>query len=152
MKITYKEPYEFLNRHKLAILSTTDGKTEVWGAAIYYIIDDSLAFYFFTKTDSKKYQHILKNSHAAVTVVDDETQTTVQASGHVEEVPEEEQNEAYRKLAVIHPPGDFSWKPPVSKLTDKGQTVVLKLQPTILQFAEFKSDSRLTDDHIRRII
>lgn len=152
MKTTYKEPYDFLNRHKLAVLSTTDGKTEVWGAAIYYVIDDSLAFYFFTKTDSKKYQYILKNPHVAVTVVDDETQTTVQATGRVEEVPEEEQNEAYRKLAVIHPPGDFSWKPPVSKLSDGGHTIALKLQPTVLQFAEFKSDSHVTGDHIKRII
>lgn len=152
MKTTYKEPYDFLSQHKLAVLSTTADKG-VWGAAIYYVIDDTLTFYFFTKTESKKYQHILKDPHVAITVADDEAQTTVQAAGRAEELSiGEELNEAYRKLAQIHPPGEISWKPPVSKLNDDGQTVVLKLQPTILQFAEFKSDSHLTGDHIRRII
>jgi hypothetical protein len=78
----------------------------------------------------------------------DESQATVQASGQVEEVPEEEQNEAYHKLVLVHPSGEFSWKPPVSKLNDDGRTVVLKLRPTLLQFAEFKSDSHLAGDHI----
>lgn len=153
MKTTYKEPYDFLSQHKLAVLSTSDGRNDVWGAAIYYAIDESLTFYFFTKMGSKKYQHILKNPYVAVTVADDEAQTTVQASGKIEEVPEgEEQNEAYRKLVGVHPPGEFSWKPPVSKLNEDGHMVVLKLRPTLLQFADFKSDSHLTGDHIRRII
>lgn len=153
MKTTYKETYEFLSQHKLAVLSTTDGKADIWGAAIYYAIDDSLTFYFFTKTGSKKYKHILKNPHAAITVADDEAQTTVQAAGRVEKVPEgEEQDEAYRKLVLVHPPGEFSWRPPVSKLHDGGEMVVLRIQPSTLQFADFKSDSHLTGDHIRRII
>ena len=152
MKTAYKEPHDFLSQHKLAILSTSDGQDDVWGAAIYYAIDESLTFYFFTKTGSKKYQHILENPHVAVTVADDETQTTVQAAGQVEEVPMEKRDEIYHKLVLVHPSGDFSWKPPVSKLNDDGQTVVLKLRPTLLQFAEFKSDSHLTGDHIRRII
>jgi len=152
MKTAYKEPYDFLSKHKLAVLSTTDGKNDVWGAAIYYVADTSLTFYFLTQTGSKKYQHILKNNHVALTVADDEAQATVQAAGLVEEVPiGEEQDEAFRKLAVIHPPGEFSWKPPVSKLSD-GPTILLRMRPSMLQFAGFKTDSHLSGDHIIRII
>jgi uncharacterized protein YhbP (UPF0306 family) len=150
MKDTFKEPYDYLTRHKVAVLSTTDGKGGVWGAAIYYAINESLTFYFFTKKDSKKYQQILKNAQAALTVVDDTEQTTVQAAGRIEEVPLDEQNEAYRKLVLVHPAGEFSWKPPVSKLD--GETVLLKLSPTTLQYANFQSGSHESSDHISKII
>lgn len=153
MKESYKEPYDFLSRHHLAILSTSDGKNDVWGAAIYYAVDESLTFYFFTKTGSKKYHNILKNPQVAITIVDDDAQATVQASGRAEEVSEgHELNDAYRRLVQVHPPGEFSWKPPVSKLEDSGSTAVFRLQPTMLQFAEFKSDSGSNGSRIKRII
>ncbi len=150
MKDTFKEPYDFLTRHKVAVLSTTDGKDEVWGAAIYYAVNEALTFYFFTKKDSKKYQQIIKNPQAALTVVDDAGQTTVQAAGQIEEVPLDEQNAAYQKLVLVHPAGEFSWKPPVNKLD--GETVLLKLSPTTLQYANFQSDSHQSADHITKVL
>lgn len=150
MKDTFTEPYEFLARHKVAVLSTADSAGKVWGAAIYYAVNESLTFYFFTKKGSKKYEHILQNPNAAVTVVDDSEQATIQASGKIEEVPDEEQNGAYQKLALVHPPGEFSWKPPVSKMD--GETILLQLRPTALQYANFQSDSHDSSDHIIKII
>lgn len=153
MKMSHKTPYAFLSQHQLAVLSTSDGKNDVWGAAIYYAVDDSLTFYFFTKTGSKKYRNILKNPHVAITVADDEAQATVQASGRAEEVSDDhELNEAYRRLVLVHPPGEFSWKPPISKLSGSGSTVVFRLRPTMLQFAEFASDGRAADERIDRVI
>ncbi|HEX8762424.1 MAG TPA: pyridoxamine 5'-phosphate oxidase family protein [Candidatus Saccharimonadales bacterium] len=150
MKDTFKEPYEFLVRHKVAVLSTANGKDDVWGAAIYYAVGEALTFYFFTKKGSKKYQNILENPHAALTIADDTEQASVQASGVIEEVPADEQNEAYQKLVLVHPQGEFSWKPPVSKM--EGETILLKLTPKVLQYANFKSDSHDSADHITRII
>jgi len=152
MEEKFKKPYHFLDKHKVAVLSTSDGKNEILGAAIYYAADKSLNFYFLTRTGSKKYEHIRKNPHCALTVADDDTQATVQVTGIVEEVPiGEEQNEAYRKLVLVHPPGEFSWRPPVSKLTDGG-TVLLRLRPSVLQYADFTTKSHSSADHIERII
>jgi uncharacterized protein YhbP (UPF0306 family) len=152
MKITYKEPYDFLNGHKLAILSTVGDKSRAWGSAIYYVADETLTFYFLTHADSKKYHNILKHPHVALTVADNDTQTTVQAAGLVERVPiGDEHDLALRKLARIRPSGEFSWAPPVSKLYD-GQTILLKVQPNTLQFADFKADSSLSGDRVTRII
>ncbi len=152
MKSTYKEPYDFLNGHKLAILSTVGDKSQAWGSAIYYVTDETLTFYFLTHADSKKYHNILKHSHVALTIADDDIQTSVQAAGLVERVPIGDEHElALRKLARIRQTGDFSWVPPVGKLYD-GQTILLKLQPTTLQFANFKADNHLSGDHITRVI
>lgn len=152
MKATFKQPYDFLTRHKIAVLSTATDKHDVWGAAIYYAVDESLSFYFLTKKGTKKYHQILKNPHGAVTVADDAEQTTVQASGSIKEVSTgEERDQAYRKLALVHPAGDFSWKPPVTKMDD-GETVLLKLTSQTLQYANFQSSSQDSTDHIVQVI
>jgi nitroimidazol reductase NimA-like FMN-containing flavoprotein (pyridoxamine 5'-phosphate oxidase superfamily) len=137
-----KEAVTFLEEHKLAVLSTVSEKGEVWGAAIYFVVSDKLDFYFFTHIESTKYRNLKQHPQAAITVADDYRQTTVQASGKVTEIAMgEELDMAYSKLALVHPPGQFSWVPPVSKIHDQGKMAVMKFTPKALQFSEFKSES-----------
>lgn len=153
MSETHKAALTFLEEHKLAVLSTASEKGEVWGAAIYYAIDEEFNFYFFTHVESKKYRNLKQHPQAAITVADDYKQATVQTAGKVAEIPMgEELNEAYRKLVLVHPPGQFSWVPPVSKIHDQGQMTVLKLTPETLQFSEFKPETHQSGEHVTRVI
>src|SRR6266542_4268696 len=152
MSEMHKDASTFLNEHKLAVLSTASEKGEVWGAAVYYVVDEKLNFYFFTHVESKKYRNLKEHPQVALTVTDDYAQTTVQASGEVAEVPMgEELNAAYRKLVLVHPPGQFSWVPPVSKLHDQGEMTVLKLTPHMLQFSHFKPETNRPGGYATRI-
>lgn len=83
---------------------------------------------------------------ASLTVVDDEAQTTVQAVGDITELDDTsvEHSEAFGKLALVRPPGEVSWTPPVSKMSN-GETVVLRLRPSSVQFTDFDSREPVHD-------
>lgn len=147
----HSETYKFLNDHKLGVLSTVTEQAMPSGAAIYYVVDEALNLYFLTHTTSKKYKNIHDNPKAAFTIVDDYTQTTVQAQGIITEVEVgDEHDKAYRKLATVHPSGQFAWIPPVSKMHE-GETRLLKLTPQSLRFSNF-SPEKSGDPQIKEII
>lgn len=154
---SYTKARDFLENHKVAVLSTVSEKGEAWGAAIYYVIDvqdDQFVFYFFTHVDSQKYRNIQQHSQVALTVLDDYQQATVQTSGKISEVPMgDELDAAYRKLTLVHPPGQFSWVPPVSKIHDQGAIILLKFVPKKMQLSYFKPDKpEGGDSSVARII
>lgn len=147
----HSETYTFLDGHELGVLSTATSQAVPVGAAIYYVVDEALNFYFLTHVTSQKYKNIHENPKAALTVVDNYAQTTVQATGVVTEVEAgDEHDKAYRKLALVHPPGQFAWIPPVSKIHE-GETKLLKLTPQSLRFSNF-SPEKVGSPQIKEII
>ncbi|HSX32614.1 MAG TPA: pyridoxamine 5'-phosphate oxidase family protein [Candidatus Saccharimonadales bacterium] len=137
MNKAQEKAYEFLKNHKFAVLSTATEDAKPWGAAVYYAVDKELNFYFLTHTGSKKYRNLQEQPNAAVTVVDDNAQTTVQAAGTITTIDMgQEHDDAFRTLVGIHPPGQYAWVPPVSKLHN-GDSVLLKLTPDHLQMSVF---------------
>jgi nitroimidazol reductase NimA-like FMN-containing flavoprotein (pyridoxamine 5'-phosphate oxidase superfamily) len=140
MRTTREKTYDFLNHHTLGVLGTVSSAAEPWGSAIYYVVNKQLKFYFITHTETLKYRNIQYNHRASLTIVDDETQTTVQTVGDIAELDDtsDEHSEAYAKLAMVHQPGEVRWTPPVSKM-HAGKSVLLCLTPTSLRFADFDS-------------
>lgn len=134
------ESHKFLQNHTLAVLSTVSEEGAPWGAAIYYIVGEhDLAVYFLTHASTRKYRNLADNSRAAITVVDNYGQATVQMEGIIHEIEfGEEHDEAFRRIAEVHPPGQFAWVPPVSKMHD-GSTVLLKLVPEKVRFSQFNT-------------
>lgn len=129
--------YKFLTEHRLAVVSTVSAETKPWGTAVYYVVDEKLHFYFLVHTESKKYDNIHLQPTAAITVADDDAQTTVQAVGKVTVVKiGQEHDSVFRMLATIHPPGQYSWVPPVSKLHN-GKTALLRLAPESMRLSVF---------------
>jgi hypothetical protein len=130
-----RRTFLFLDKHNLGVLSTANDRP--WGAAVYYAVDEDLTFYFLTRTGSKKYGDIQKRPYAAMTVVDDAKQTTVQAVGRITEVDIGPlYNQAFTKLAGIHPPGQHVWMPAVSDI-HTGKSVLLMLTPEHVQLSIF---------------
>jgi len=135
----HKEAYDFLLSHKFAVLSTTSKDARPWGSTIYYVVDEKLNFFFLTRAQSKKYHNLQEQPQAAVTVTDDTEQTTVQAVGSVAQVPlGSEHDHVFRMIVRIHPPGQFEWMPPVTKI-ETGEMLLLKLTPENLRFSNFMS-------------
>ena len=133
-----KDVYEFLSQHKLAVVSSVAPDSTASGAAVYYVVDDDFNFYFLAHVDSQKYKNLKQNPSAAITVVDDYKQTTIQGGGTVTEVEiGDEHDTAYRKLALIHPPGQFAWVPPVSKIHTSA-IALLKLTPSRMLLSRFQ--------------
>lgn len=142
--------YDFLHNRKLAVLSTTGQGGRPWGAAVYYVVDEKLHIYFLTHTGSQKYENLKSQGYAAITIADDVTQTTVQAAGKVAVVEiGAEHDKAYRKLALVNPPGQFKWVPPVSKLHN-GESILCRLTPDHLQLSIF--DPEYEEPDVQKII
>ncbi|HVI69070.1 MAG TPA: pyridoxamine 5'-phosphate oxidase family protein [Magnetospirillaceae bacterium] len=140
MNSKHEKAYTFLNHHRLGVLGTVSATSEPWGAAIYYTVNKHLTFYFITHVTTLKYDNMQRSHRASLTVVDDETQTTVQAVGDITELADtsDEYSEAYSKLAHVRPSDELGWTPPVSKM-HTGKTALFKLTPTSLRFADFDS-------------
>src|SRR6266568_4105408 len=137
MDSKYKEVHDFLLSHKFAALSTASKDARPWGATIYYVVDEKLNFFFLTHVNSKKYHNLQEQPQAAITIADDNTQSTVQAAGAVTEVPlGPEHDHAFRMLVLVHPPGQFEWVPPVAKM-HTGEILLMKLTPESLRFSNF---------------
>lgn len=140
---TFEQAATFLRDHHVGVLSTISPTGDAWGAAIYFTLDDKLDIYFLTQTETDKYRNLKHHSQAAVTVFDDELQTTVQLSGTVSEVPiGDENNEAYQKLAAIQPPHETRWASPISK-TENGNILLMKLTTSLLRYSDFNEPVRV---------
>lgn len=137
----------------MGVLSTVTEDGEPWGSAVYYVADEDFNFYFVTRTKTHKYQNIEKTPWAALTVVDRDSQTTVQVSGNVKKVPVEDYMDVvFTKLAKAKPKGGDHWVPPLSKI-HKGNYMPLCLTASRLHYADYgqtKSDSHA--DYIEKIL
>lgn len=153
MSDTRKTAHEFLKANPMAIISTASSEGEPWGSAVYYYVDEDLNFYFITRANTKKYDNIQQNMQAAITIADQATQTTVQASGTISLVPAEEyMSVLFDKFEEIKKVNDKYWAPPIEKIHE-GNYIPLKLTPTKLQYANYsekKSDPRAS--YIHKII
>lgn len=148
-----QEANAFLHRHHTGVLSTISEHNRPWGAAIYFAVDDDFNIFFVTRKETYKGKNLEAHPYAALTVVDEATQTTVQASGKVSKVPVDQYVEVvFNKLAAIQLKDDINWAPPIMKVHE-GDYIPLQLTPDKLQYAvfsELKND--IHDDYIHKII
>jgi uncharacterized pyridoxamine 5'-phosphate oxidase family protein len=149
----YQKVHTFLRQHPMGILSTVADDGTPWGSAIYYVCDEHFKFYFVTRVETFKYDNIDKNPLAALTVADNESQTTVQVTGSVTRLAVKDYMDiVFGKLAHIRPKDDATWAPPLEKLHD-GNYMPLVLSPTKMQFADYKDlKSDIHADYIEKII
>lgn len=129
--------YDFMKKHPLGVLSTTATDGTPWGSAIYYIADEDLTIYFVTRSETYKYNNLEKTSKAALTVVDEASQTTVQLTGEVSQMPVQKYMDVFfDKFSKLRPDDDYQWAPPIDKI-HQGNYMPLQLTPHKLQFADF---------------
>lgn len=78
--------FDFLFNTSVGVLSSTDPDGNPHGAVIYYSINRNFEVAFLTKSNTKKYDNIVRNKHVMLTVFDPLTQTTVQVTGIAKEI------------------------------------------------------------------
>lgn len=137
----------------MGVLSTVTEDNKPWGSAIYFTIDEDLNVFFVTRQETFKYQNLDKSPVAALTIADEENQTTVQLMGHISKVPVKDYMDiVFTRLAEIQPKDDINWAPPLEKV-HKGDYIALQLTPSKLQYADFKKHTTDIDhEYIEKII
>ena len=139
MSQQHKPVHEFLKRHPVGVLSTASADGSPWGAAIFFYVDEDFNYYFVTRANTHKYHNIQSNPKASITVAHGASQTTVQSTGLITEVPAEEyMNIIFDKLAHVRLDSDNNWVPPIAKIHE-GNFIPLKFTPTKLQYANYSA-------------
>ncbi|MBI5357532.1 pyridoxamine 5'-phosphate oxidase family protein [Candidatus Saccharibacteria bacterium] len=127
----------FLNKNQIAVLATIGADNRPQTAVIYFYVDADLNIYFITKEKTTKYQNIIDNPEVALSVYEQETQTTVQASGKAEEVHDPGRvNEVFRHVLSVTKSTSESSIPPVSKI-DAGGYKCFCIRPRSIRLAEY---------------
>lgn len=89
----------FMNEHSFAVLSTINDKGHPHGTAIYAGSDKDLNVYFKTKSGTAKSSYVDNDDMVALTFSDEADQATLQLSGSVAEVYD--QNESRAAMALL---------------------------------------------------
>jgi len=153
-KHSNQKVHSFLRQHHMGILSTVNAEGAPWGSAVFYIADEDFKFYFVTRAGTLKYKNFEQSALAAITIANNESQTTVQASGTLSKVPLKDYGEViFGKLMDARPQDDEHWIPPLTKIHE-GDYVPLCLTPSKLQYANFKHRKAdgIHADYIEKII
>lgn len=136
-QISKTKAYEFLKKENTAVIATVDIEGRPSTAVIYYEVDKKLHLNFITKSNTSKYVNVLTNSNVALCIYDEEKRFTIQVTGRVHEVKDEErQVEIMNRLAVVRHKNDASWVPPITHLK-AGKLVVMSVDIVELKMSDF---------------
>ncbi len=131
------EAINYLKNHDMAVISTVDRTGNVFGAVVYYTVDQNNNIYILTKSRSSKDRNIYAHSQVALTVYEAGTEETVQLQG----MAETETNQKIRQSVfdlMIKPRQYNKVKelPPVTKLHD-GSFTIIRITPTTINYTDY---------------
>jgi hypothetical protein len=130
----------FVEKHFVAIVSTHDSVTSYGVPIYYYFVKDDNAFYFITKSETKKYANIYNNKKASLTIFT-ENPPTVFTANCVAELIDFETYDCVKiknKLVEIHSTQEF-YPSPISTLTE-GILSLIKLNVRDCKLKSYKKD------------
>lgn len=143
----------FLYAHYSGVLATVDNAGQPYAATIYFTVDDNFHITFTTKTETKKYKNMEANKRVAFVCSDEENQTAVQLTGHVENITDPKEHQA-----ILNSIYRFSEKlsntelPPIEKLF-AGDYVTLKIIPDSIKMGVFmRPDAESNEELYETII
>ncbi len=138
---TKQDLLHILQSHYLAAIATISEDGVPHTAAVYYMVDDDLSFYFFTKQETNKFIHISNNDIASLLVTDEDGLQSLSIEGSVINANDQQHvhvvTEKFDKTLKQH-------RVTLSPLLehDAGNFVLLRLTPTKIRWACFSEDSK----------
>lgn len=138
---------KFLETHAVAVLSTISQDNLPYAAAVYVVPDDMFNFYFLTKSDTKKSRFVQANHNAALTIVDADVPMTLQTTGTVTKMDENDKMlEMFITIAEknVYEKWGFHWPPPLSKLRGPGSLLMYKFEPNWMRLGDFSGSDIVT--------
>lgn len=138
---------DFLTKNHVGVLATASRSGVPHAAAIYFVTDSDLNFFFITKQDTEKSKNLKDNPQASLAVYDAKTQTTLQVQGEAtaDDDPQHFMNVFTQILKISM---DFSEgaSPPATKLK-AGEYKLYRLAPKSVRIAEYnKPENGELDD------
>lgn len=79
-----QEALDFLRKHIIAVVATTDDANTPQAATVLYHIDDNMNFYFITRRQTRKYKNLMTNRKVALVVGMGDGPGTIQAEGEAQ--------------------------------------------------------------------
>ncbi|MDO8582837.1 MAG: pyridoxamine 5'-phosphate oxidase family protein [bacterium] len=132
---------QFVERCSLAALATISPEGVPYASAIHVVVDVNLSFYFVTKAETAKWEHIQRSPLVALVITNDDTRQTLQVQGLASSgLTTELEISIINKFAAfpeasLHP----EWKLPSRQLTG-GEYVIVKIEPTWARLASFQGN------------
>ncbi len=128
---------EFLKSHPVGVLACVDTEGNPHASAVYFSTDENLQVSFTTKRETFKYTNIMRHDTVMLVVLDAQSQTSVQISGHACLVTDEQAGRAIYQntIAAAGSTGDDN-VPPIAKIT-AGQNVAFTIQPDYVKLSEY---------------
>jgi general stress protein 26 len=128
---------DFLSSQKLAHIATVSIENQPSIAAIYFISDPDLNFYFLSRKNTAKYRNIAGNSAVGLAITDPEEAVTLQVKGIASTVDDRQlQDDLLSKIWRITIEQN-NWPAPIVKLK-QGELVLLKITPKEIKYSDFK--------------
>jgi flavin reductase (DIM6/NTAB) family NADH-FMN oxidoreductase RutF len=128
---------DFLTANPVAVLSTVTPDGDPHGAVIYFSVDRQFVVSIMTKSETRKYDNLVHHNHAMLTVLDAETQTTVQLTGVATEVTDPDfVNSTLEMDMLASMKTSYSMMPPIEKL-EAGEYVAFKIRPVQVRMAVY---------------
>jgi general stress protein 26 len=135
--VTKQRMLDFLMSTPVGVLSTVTPDGDPHGAVIYFSIDDQFVVTMLTKGDTRKYDNLVHNNHAMLTVFDVETQTTTQLTGVASEITDPDfVNSALEMDMIASMNTSYSRMPAIEKL-EAGKYVAFKIKPVQVRMAVY---------------
>ena len=137
-----EEALNFLRKHSLGMLVTTDAVARTAITPLYFYTGDDFTIYFLTKEKTRKFQNILQLSHTSLCTYSEEEKTVIEVDGTAQPL-----NDTIMLLQVIEwfelivksRNTDSVFLPPISQL-DAGNYVGCTIKPKKITFRKFATD------------
>lgn len=137
---------DFLSTQHSGTLATASRSGDPHAAVVYFSLDDELCLLFATKTETQKYKNIEENKQVAFAVYDEESQTTIQITGSVEIIKDEDQHQkVIANMFTYSSALSRREFPPAEKLL-AGDYVALRLVPQVIKMAVYARPDSEGDD------
>lgn len=137
---------EFLQNHHSGVIATSSASAIPHAAAIYINTLEDLSFVFVTKTATQKYVNITENNNAAFVAYNEDSQSTLQISGMVEVInDEQQQQDAINHIHTLSAEISKVELPPIEKLL-AGEYAVLRFVPQTIRLAVYARPDSEGDD------
>ncbi|MEO7363982.1 MAG: pyridoxamine 5'-phosphate oxidase family protein, partial [Candidatus Saccharimonadales bacterium] len=131
--------YDFLFESSIGVLSSTDPNGDPHGAVIYFTITKDFEVAILTKSGTRKYDNLMRNSHVMLTVFDSKTQSTAQLTGIAHEVKNGfDMNAIAARIQGTSLKTSETGLAPLSKL-EAGSFVAFRIEPVQVRMAVYAS-------------
>ena len=143
---------EYLGSHSSGVLGTSDTANNPHVAAIYYSLEDDLCLTFATKTETQKAKNMLENQQVAFAVYDEVEQTTIQITGKVELI-EDEQTKRKAINAMFESSSSISKREfaPADKLM-AGEPIAFRIVPLVIRMGVFARPVSSEEEYYETLI